>query len=351
VRLNRFLSLCGLGSRRGVEAIIAEGQVSINGSYTRSLGTIVADEDEVRVNGKIMRPAKGVVLALNKPKGYVCSRGDTHDRLTIYDLLPAKYQNLHHVGRLDKESEGLLLMTNRGDLSHRLLHPSQGVEKEYEVVVDKPIDPEVLFPKLVKGLMTPEGFAKAERVWSAGSEYRLHLVLKQGLKRQIRHMLYFLGFEVERLIRVRIGWLSVKGLAKGSWKELTEPEVKRFFSETKTPPPAALKKVVKTPTETAPEPRTRLKEDGRKRTAASEARTKKATSADSKSKFESKGKVASSKGKATSGSRTKRPASTDSHSKSRPSVARKSTSTSRSPARKSPARKSPGGKRPGRDKR
>ena len=344
MRLNRFLSLCGLGSRRGVEAIIAEGQVSINGSYTRSLGTIVADEDEVRVNGKIMRPAKGVVLALNKPKGYVCSRGDTHDRLTIYDLLPAKYQNLHHVGRLDKESEGLLLMTNRGDLSHRLLHPSQGVEKEYEVVVDKPIDPEVLFPKLVKGLMTPEGFAKAERVWSAGSEYRLHLVLKQGLKRQIRHMLYFLGFEVERLIRVRIGWLSVKGLAKGSWKELTEPEVKRFFSETKTPAPAALKKVVKTPTETAPEPRTRLKEDGRKRTAASEARTKKATSAGSKSKFESKGKV-------PSGSRTKRPASTDSHSKSRPSVARKSTSTSRSPARKSPARKSPGGKRPGRDKR
>ena len=345
MRLNRFLSLCGLGSRRGVEAIIAEGQVSINGSYTRSLGTIVADEDEVRVNGKIMRPAKGVVLALNKPKGYVCSRGDTHDRLTIYDLLPVKYQNLHHVGRLDKESEGLLLMTNRGDLSHRLMHPSQGVEKEYEVVVDKPIDPEVLFPKLVKGLMTPEGFAKAERVWSAGSEYRLHLVLKQGLKRQIRHMLYFLGFEVERLIRVRIGWLAVKGLAKGSWKELTEPEVKRFFSETKTPPPAALKKkVVKTVTEIEPEPRTRLKEDGRKRTAASETRTKRASSAGSKSKVEYKGKVPSD-------SRTKRPTPTDKHSKSRPSVARKSTSTSRSPARKSPARKSPGGKRPGRDKR
>lgn len=344
MRLNRFLSLCGLGSRRGVEAIIAEGQVSINGSYTRSLGTTVGDEDEVRVKGKIMRPAKGVVLALNKPKGYVCSRGDTHDRLTIYDLLPVKYQNLHHVGRLDKESEGLLLMTNRGDLSHRLMHPSQGVEKEYEVVVDKPIDPEVLFPKLVKGLMTPEGFAKAERVWSAGSEYRLHLVLKQGLKRQIRHMLYFLGFEVERLIRVRIGWLAVKGLAKGSWKELTEPEVKRFFSETKTPAPAALKKASKAPTESSPEPRTRLKEDGRKRTAASEARTKKASSAGSTSKFESKGKV-------PSGSRTKRPSQKDAPSKSRPSVARKSSSTSRSQARKSPARKSPGGKRPGRDSR
>jgi 23S rRNA pseudouridine2605 synthase len=235
VRLNRYLSLCGLGSRRGCEALISEGQVSINGSYSRSLGTKVEDDDEVRVNGKIVRPSKGVVLALNKPKGYVCTRGDTHDRLTIYDLLPSKFQALHHVGRLDKDSEGLLLMTNRGDLSHRLMHPSEGVEKEYEVVVDKPIDPETLFPKLVKGLMTPEGYAKAERVWSGGSEYRLHLVLKQGLKRQIRQMLYFLGFEVERLIRIRIGWLQIKGLPKGSWKELTEPEVERFFTEFKAP--------------------------------------------------------------------------------------------------------------------
>ena len=322
MRLNRFLSLCGLGSRRGVEAIIAEGQVSINGSYTRSLGTVVGDEDEVRVNGRIVRPAKGIVLALNKPKGYVCSRGDTHDRLTIYDLLPAKYQHLHHVGRLDKESEGLLLMTNRGDLSHRLLHPSQGVEKEYEVVVDKPLDPEVHFPKLVKGLTTPEGFAKAERVWAAGSEYRLHLVLKQGLKRQIRHMLYMLGFEVERLIRVRIGWLAVKGLAKGTWKELTEPEVKRFFSEAKPmPAPAAKKKVAKVPVELPPEVRPRTREDGRKRTAASQFRSLRDAAAKPRLKPESKGK-------------------------SRPSTSRKATGGTRGPARKSA-----GGKRPGRDKR
>ena len=231
MRLNRFLSQCGLGSRRGVEALIAEGQVSINGSYIRSLGTQVGDDDEVRVNGRVVKPAKSIVLALHKPKGYVCSRGDTHDRLTIYDLLPPKYQGLHHVGRLDKESEGLLLMTNRGDLSHRLMHPSEGVEKEYEVVVNEAIDPTTVFPKLVKGMMTEEGYAKAERVWAGQSEYRLHMVLKQGLKRQIRHMLYQLGFEVERLIRVRIGWLPIKGLPKGGWKELSEPEVQRFFSD------------------------------------------------------------------------------------------------------------------------
>lgn len=245
MRLNRYLSLCGLGSRRGVEALIVGGKVSINGSYIRSLGAQVEEDDEVRVNGRVVRPARGVVLALHKPKGYVCSRGDTHDRLTIYDLLPAKFQTLHHVGRLDKESEGLLLMTNRGDLSHRLMHPSQGVEKEYEVVVDQPVDPAVVFPKLIKGMMTAEGYAKAERVWEGGSEFRLHLVLKQGLKRQIRLMLHALGFEVERLARVRIGWLQLKGLPKGGWRELSEAEVGRFFAE--EPPKAGGKTTGKRP--------------------------------------------------------------------------------------------------------
>jgi pseudouridine synthase len=133
-------------------------------------------------------------IALNKPKGYLCSRGDTHERMTIYDLLPLKYQNLHHVGRLDKESEGLILLTNRGDLSHRIIHPSQGAEKEYEVVVDQPLNAEVM-AKLVKGMMTEEGFARAERAW-VDTGYRAHIVLKMGLKRQIRMMLYYLGYEV-----------------------------------------------------------------------------------------------------------------------------------------------------------
>jgi len=362
VRLNRFLSLCGLGSRRGVEAIIAEGQVSINGSYTRSLGTVVGDDDEVRVSGRIMRPAKGVVLALHKPKGYVCSRGDTNDRLTIYDLLPAKFQNLHHVGRLDKDSEGLLLMTNRGDLSHRLMHPSQGVEKEYEVVVDKPLDPEVHFPKLVKGMMTPEGFAKAERVWAENSHYRFHLVLKQGLKRQIRHMLYFLGFEVERLIRVRIGWLAIKGLTKGGYKELTETEVARFFSETKTVPAGAKKARAASekappkaksepstdpfdPEESRPSTRSRApREDGRKRTAST-SRSTRDTPTKAKSKFDSPAK--------SPRSRSKRPGQSEGYGKDRPQAPRKPSATGK-PASRGPARKkpSPGGKRPpGRGKR
>ncbi len=232
VRLNRYLSQCGLGSRRGCEQIILEGRVVINGHGVRELGTLVKPDDKITVDGKPVRAEVSMVIALNKPKGYICTRSDERERMTIYDLLPRQFQTLHHVGRLDKESEGLLLLTNRGDLSHHLIHPSKGAEKEYEVIVDKPLDQAVM-AKLVKGMMTEEGHAKAERSWMI-TEYRCHVVLKQGLKRQIRLMFYQLGFEVERLTRTRIGWLEVKGLPKGGWKQLSETEVQRFFTEAGT---------------------------------------------------------------------------------------------------------------------
>jgi 23S rRNA pseudouridine2605 synthase len=227
VRLNRFLSLCGLGSRRGCEDLIRQGRVTVNKAVVTELATTVGDKDEVTADGKPVRPAKSIVLVLNKPKGYLCTREDTHERATIYDILPAKYQHLHHVGRLDKDSEGLILLTNRGDLSHRLLHPSEGVEKEYEVRLETEFDPTHI-PKLVHGVMTAEGFARAERVFM-DSVWKVNVVLKQGLKRQIRLMFYEIGYEVERLVRTRIGGLKLYGLPKGGWKELTEAEVERYF--------------------------------------------------------------------------------------------------------------------------
>jgi 23S rRNA pseudouridine2605 synthase len=208
---------------------VLEGRVAINGKLIKDLATNVGDEDQVTVDGKPARPETGVVIALNKPRGYICSRSDEKDRMTIYALLPKPLQTLHHVGRLDKDSEGLLLLTNRGDLSHHLIHPSKGAEKEYEVIVDKPLDQAVM-ARLVKGMITEEGYAKSERAWM-DSEYRCHVVLKQGLKRQIRLMFYQLGFEVVRLVRVRIGWLELKGLQRGGWKQLSSTEVERFFSK------------------------------------------------------------------------------------------------------------------------
>jgi 23S rRNA pseudouridine2605 synthase len=213
---------------------VLEGRVAINGKLIKDLATNVGDEDQVTVDGKPARPETGVVIALNKPRGYICSRSDEKDRMTIYALLPKPLQTLHHVGRLDKDSEGLLLLTNRGDLSHHLIHPSKGAEKEYEVIVDKPLDQAVM-ARLVKGMITEEGYAKSERAWM-DSEYRCHVVLKQGLKRQIRLMFYHLGYEVERLTRIRIGWLQLRGLQLGGWKELKPADVERFFKETAAAP-------------------------------------------------------------------------------------------------------------------
>ena len=235
MRLNRYLSQCGVASRRGAEQIVLEGRVSINGHVITNLATQVSPEDKVVVDGRPVQAEMPIVIAINKPRGYICSHGDTHERMTIYDLLPLKYQNLHHVGRLDKESEGLILMTNRGDLSHRLMHPSMGAEKEYEVVVDQPLNPEVL-AKLIKGMPTEEGHARAERAWLE-KPTKAHVVLKQGLKRQIRLMFYHLGYEVERLTRIRIGWLQLRGLQLGGWKELKPADVERFFKETAAPAP------------------------------------------------------------------------------------------------------------------
>lgn len=227
MRLNKFLASCGQGPRRGVEALILEGRVRINGKVCTALGTTVEPSDEVMVDTKRMRPNKPVVVALHKPKGYVCTRDDERDRRTIYELVPAKLRSLAHVGRLDMDSEGLMLLTNQGDLAHQLLHPTHGLEKEYEVTLEKPFDPNLL-EKLTHGLHIEEGFARAERAWLIG-HYKLGLVLKQGLKRQIREMLFRVGHEVKRLVRVRIGNLAITGMPEGSWRELKEAEVDRLL--------------------------------------------------------------------------------------------------------------------------
>jgi 23S rRNA pseudouridine2605 synthase len=234
VRLNRYLSLCGLGSRRGCEQIILDGRVMVNSKRVTELATEVSDDDHVTVDGKPVVVRAGLVVAFHKPRGYVCTRSDERDRQTIYDLLPGKYQNLHHVGRLDKDSEGLLLLTNQGELTHRLMHPSEGVEKEYEVRLETEFNKDHL-SRLLDGVMTEEGYAKAERVWMQ-NPYVVHIILKQGLKRQIRLMLYALGYEVERLTRTRIGGLLLKGLPRGGWKELTEHQVAHYFKKTESKP-------------------------------------------------------------------------------------------------------------------
>jgi len=223
MRLNRFLAAAGLGSRRGVEQLILDGRVRVNGRVVTDLATKVEPVDSVKVGSRIVRAERPLHAVLMKPRGYVCTSEDERDRRTIFELLPRDWPRVFHVGRLDLESEGLLIVTNDGDLSLALTHPRHRVEKEYEVALDRPFVPEHR-EKLLRGFHIIGGRAKFERLEILGPKH-LRLVLLQGIKRQIRLMLYDLGYEVTRLVRVRVGPIQIERMRPGEWRLLTDAEV------------------------------------------------------------------------------------------------------------------------------
>jgi 23S rRNA pseudouridine2605 synthase len=230
MRINRFLAASGLGSRRSCEELILAGRVTVNGQICQNLATEVSEEDFVKVGSKRVRPEKHFYVLLHKPRGYLCTASDTHDRRTIFDLLPAHWPRLFHVGRLDRDSEGLLILTNDGDLGLKLTHPRFKIEKEYEVLLDRPYDAAADTPRLLRGVNIEGGRAKVAVVRQL-SPVLLRIVLRQGMKRQIRLMLYKVGYEVKRLIRTRIGGLRLTELRAGEWRALTDAEVKGLLSE------------------------------------------------------------------------------------------------------------------------
>tara|TARA_R110002096_G_scaffold200639_1_gene384604 strand:- start:16328 stop:17062 length:735 start_codon:yes stop_codon:yes gene_type:complete len=220
VRINKFLASCGLGSRRGCEEIVSHGRVTVNGKVVTDLATRILPDDAIKVDGKRVWSGEETTILLYKPKGHICTKEDTHDRTTIYDLLPGRFQRLNYVGRLDKESEGLLLLTSSGEVSQTLTHPKHKIEKEYEVVIDRPLEKDHA-EKMVEGIHTAEGIATAERVEVLGQR-RVSVVLKQGLKRQIRLMFGKFDYKVKKLVRVRIGELIAPTMKAGDWVELDE---------------------------------------------------------------------------------------------------------------------------------
>lgn len=225
MRLNRFLASAGLGSRRGVEQIILEGRVRINGQVVTDLATQVSPTDAVKVGNRLLHQQRTIYAVLHKPRGIVCSAEDERGRSTIFDLLPRDWPRVHHVGRLDRDSEGLLLVTNDGDLTQLLTHPSHEVEKEYEVLLDRPFDTALHRDKMLRGFRIIPGFAKCERLDVLQPKH-LRLILRQGLNRQIRLMLYDVGgYEVERLMRIRLGPIALNDLAPGTWRLLSQKEV------------------------------------------------------------------------------------------------------------------------------
>ena len=232
IRLNKYLALAGVASRREADRMISEGRVSVNGETVQKLGIQVdEDKDKVAVDGKSVRLAKSdVYMMLNKPPGYLVTAKDPFQRPSIMDLLPAMKNRVFPVGRLDFDSEGLLLLTNDGDLANRLMHPSYQVIKEYRIRVKPKPDLSTL-ATLEKGIpLDGKKTAPAKfRVLATTVKGTLLMAkLHEGRKRELRRMFEYMGIRVISLKRVRLGSLHLGPLKKGKWRHLTREEVARL---------------------------------------------------------------------------------------------------------------------------
>jgi 23S rRNA pseudouridine2605 synthase len=223
MRLNRFLAAAGLGSRRHCDELISSGRVTVNGKICTDFSFQPETRDHVKVDGKLVRTAAAFTIMLHKPRGFVSTRKDLHARDTVFDLLPQKFSRLFNVGRLDAQTEGLLLLTNDGELAQRLTHPRFKIDKEYEITLDRPWNP-TFTPKLLHGIVLDGQRAKIARLRFV-SPKRVRVVLRQGINRQIRRMFQAVGYRVERLLRIRIGNLWLGELPCGHWRALTKKEL------------------------------------------------------------------------------------------------------------------------------
>lgn len=229
VRLNKFLRDCARGSRRKCEDLIRGGRVSINGEVVTDLATLVdVGSDAVEVDGEVLSVREKMYVAAYKPVGSLVTATDPHGRKTVFDAVPGIPEGLFPVGRLDMDSDGLVIMTNDGKLSHRLAHPRYRVRRVYTVAVGGAAGIE-LADGLMAGVELEDGPAKAVEARIIG-EYEggtvLEIVMTEGRKREIRRMLAACGYEVTSLTRKSFGGVGLGGLSEGEWRHMSREEVR-----------------------------------------------------------------------------------------------------------------------------
>ena len=228
MRLNKFLSNSGIASRRKCDELIKEGKVFVNGKVASELGMQINEKkDKVTVMGKVVKlPSSFVYIKLNKPKGYACTASDEKGRKTIYQLIDTS-ERLFSIGRLDYDTEGLILLTNDGDFANRVAHPKFLVEKEYRVTIEGEIKESELAVLrrgvVIEGTRMPS--ARVEFLSFDGKFTKLSVVIDEGQNRQIRRMFEAIGKTIKLLKRVRIGQVKLGGLKRGDYKDLTEEEL------------------------------------------------------------------------------------------------------------------------------
>jgi 23S rRNA pseudouridine2605 synthase len=232
VRLQKYLAEAGIASRRRCEQLIEAGRVSVNGQTARVLGTKVDPEcDSVTVDGKPAVRERKIYVALNKPAGFLCTNRDTHGRRRAIDLLPRSLPRLYTVGRLDKDTEGLLLLTNDGTFSLRLTHPRYKMSKTYLVEVEGELK-SAESARLLKGVRSEGEMLHADRIFQVRAQSHateLRLVLSEGKKRQIRRMMAAIGHPVKRLVRLAVGPVELGNLETSQWRHLTHEEVYKLM--------------------------------------------------------------------------------------------------------------------------
>lgn len=235
-RLQKVLAAAGFGSRRECEELITAGRVEVDRQTVVELGVRVFPmTQEIRVDGELLKKTRPVYLALYKPKGYVCTNWDPEHRPRVIDLIPEKLGRLFSIGRLDLESEGLLLMTNDGALSERLTHPKYEVPKRYRVQVAGLVDSSIV-AQLKKGVYFAEGRAKASNVAVKGTHKNssiLEIELKEGKNREIRRLLARLGHKVMALQRIAVGPILLGKLLPGEYRTLTTVQVDALYAAAK----------------------------------------------------------------------------------------------------------------------
>lgn len=230
IRINKFLAQCGLGSRRKVEELITNNQIKVNNKTIDSFAIEVDPEtDRVKCSGKLLTISKiKYYVILNKPKGFITTVTDPFDRPIVMELLPEKYSRagVFPIGRLDKDTEGLLLLTNDGDLAHKLMHPRFQSTKEYIVTLDKPLEEKHKL-RISKGMHLPEFYSSPCSVsYIEKSNKIVKLIISEGKKRQIRLIFRKLKYKVRKLKRIAVGPLIMGSLPSGKCRDLRKQEVK-----------------------------------------------------------------------------------------------------------------------------
>lgn len=230
VRLNKYIASAGICSRRKADEMIEQGLVNVNGKRVSELGYLVSEKDKVFIDEKLIHPLKHEYYRFYKPAGYITTADDEKGRKTIYDILPEELHKLNPVGRLDRESTGLIILTNNGELINELTHPSVKIQKVYIVSINGRINQNHI-DQMANGIEiepNKKAYAEVEVLEISNKSTLMEVVLYQGLNRQIRKMFDYLGFEVESLKRIQHATITLDGLKRGEFKPIKPKQVKEL---------------------------------------------------------------------------------------------------------------------------